>query len=39
MRVLIDLTAGPLFEGLFREDLFFEELAMAARTTGKGDTA
>src|SRR6476469_3503730 len=34
MRVLIDLMAGLLFERLFGEDLFFEELAMAARTTG-----
>jgi len=39
MRVLIDVMADPLFEGwccedfLF-EDLFFDEWAMAARTTG-----
>src|SRR6476469_406297 len=34
MRVLIDLMAGLLFERLFGAELFFEELAMAARATG-----
>src|SRR3954470_274995 len=33
MRVLIDLLPGLLFEGLCCEDLFLEELAMAARAT------